>query len=89
MSSPSEKRAADQLAALLPEASPPSKQAKLNFKKMTQDEYNRSLQLKVIDHKADKEKAAVNQAAGMTQKEQIVNQVRLQVHNAISLERRL
>ena len=78
MASPSEKRAADQLAALLPEASPPSKQAKLNFKKMTQDEYNRSLQVEVIDHKVDKEKAAVNQAAGMAQKEQIANSWGLQ-----------
>ena len=46
---------------------------------MTQDEYNRSLKLQVIDHKADKEKAAVNQADGMTQKEQIVNSWGLQL----------
>ncbi len=79
MSSPSEKRAADQLAALLPEASPPSKQAKLNFKKMTQDEHDRKLQLEVIDHRADKEKAAVIQDSGVAQKEQIANSWGLQL----------
>ena len=81
MSSPSEKRAADQLAALLPEASPPSGQAKLNFKKTTQDENNRTLQLEVIDHRADKEKAAGTQDAGVAQKEQIANSWGLQLPN--------
>ncbi len=57
MQSPDDKRKADQLAAIFPSQSPPPKQAKLQFKKLAQEEIELKTKIENMDYQTQKAKA--------------------------------